>query len=446
MFVEAFHNRLKTFYMDRKPNKRVDDLLNLLLRIEEEDFVRRLKATQYTPTVQEKPKSDTRETRHKRGLKIKDESLDTLDQNHWHVRSQTDESVWHTVTAIQDECSEDHCFEKCHEVACVGLCGHMYHCNCDDSSLLCKHIHKVHAFLIRIKQKASKDRPALDDDVATDPDDIDFINLHATVELSTPVEKGVLPTPTEKLLESTKGDIAKLGELIGHEAVTQILPHISGTIKNLLAQCNAVINAVREAPTQPMPQSKIAPNQRLELQPMKRPPKRKPPPSVFTLPSRAQKKDISSSLITTTTTVQPPVIKKSKLSLNRNPTVKAKPLMPVPIRTKPTVPVPTSAPLKTPSKSSFTPCWSSVPDPTEIILRNGPHGLTMLDVKSLEPAISRGELLSATSMWPILQSQAQMQPLAGKGVCAVMDQTKFGYQPRPVSHPLWVARIVLTES
>lgn len=34
MFAEAFHNKLKTFYMDRKPNKRLDDLINLLLVIE----------------------------------------------------------------------------------------------------------------------------------------------------------------------------------------------------------------------------------------------------------------------------------------------------------------------------------------------------------------------------------------------------------------------------
>ena len=30
MYVEAFHNGLKTFYMDRKPIKRVDDLLNVV--------------------------------------------------------------------------------------------------------------------------------------------------------------------------------------------------------------------------------------------------------------------------------------------------------------------------------------------------------------------------------------------------------------------------------
>ena len=38
MFVESFHNKLKTFFMERRPNKRVDDLINLLVTIEEEDY------------------------------------------------------------------------------------------------------------------------------------------------------------------------------------------------------------------------------------------------------------------------------------------------------------------------------------------------------------------------------------------------------------------------
>lgn len=39
MYVEAFHNRLKSFYMDRRLIKKVDDLLNMLLKIEEDDFL-----------------------------------------------------------------------------------------------------------------------------------------------------------------------------------------------------------------------------------------------------------------------------------------------------------------------------------------------------------------------------------------------------------------------
>lgn len=37
LFAESFHNKLKTFFMERKPNKRLDDLINFLLAIEQED-------------------------------------------------------------------------------------------------------------------------------------------------------------------------------------------------------------------------------------------------------------------------------------------------------------------------------------------------------------------------------------------------------------------------
>ena len=48
MYVEAFYSRLKTFYMDRKPIRSVDDLLNVLLKLEEDDFWRYKRETFYT--------------------------------------------------------------------------------------------------------------------------------------------------------------------------------------------------------------------------------------------------------------------------------------------------------------------------------------------------------------------------------------------------------------
>lgn len=42
--VESFHNRLKKVYFGRKPNKRMDDLLDILLSIEQDDYATRLGA------------------------------------------------------------------------------------------------------------------------------------------------------------------------------------------------------------------------------------------------------------------------------------------------------------------------------------------------------------------------------------------------------------------
>ena len=38
LYVEPFHNVLKTYYMERKPNKSVDDLINVLLTCEEDNY------------------------------------------------------------------------------------------------------------------------------------------------------------------------------------------------------------------------------------------------------------------------------------------------------------------------------------------------------------------------------------------------------------------------
>ena len=38
MYVESFHNKLKTFYLERMPNTRTHDLINVLLEIEVDDY------------------------------------------------------------------------------------------------------------------------------------------------------------------------------------------------------------------------------------------------------------------------------------------------------------------------------------------------------------------------------------------------------------------------
>ena len=43
MYVESFHNVLKTYCMERKPNKRVEDLINVLLTYEEGTYCRHMR-------------------------------------------------------------------------------------------------------------------------------------------------------------------------------------------------------------------------------------------------------------------------------------------------------------------------------------------------------------------------------------------------------------------
>ena len=47
MFDELFHSKLKCFYLERMPNKRIDDLVNVLLEIEADDYWSHKRRTVY---------------------------------------------------------------------------------------------------------------------------------------------------------------------------------------------------------------------------------------------------------------------------------------------------------------------------------------------------------------------------------------------------------------
>ena len=198
MFVESFHNRLKTYYMKRKRGRRLDDLVNLLLTIEEDDFWRHRLDMMYGKD--ERAKTTT--NRHKSGLKIEDDDVLKVAPSVWEVRSQRKSGVRsearnentmscldddesdgeynikpemagksdaqddqdgdrelrndpelsfpvHRVELKRDQCRDDFCFTRCLELSCLGLCGHLYQCSCLDVSLMCKHIHKVHSVRLR---------------------------------------------------------------------------------------------------------------------------------------------------------------------------------------------------------------------------------------------------------------------------------------------------------
>ncbi|GBN90486.1 hypothetical protein AVEN_111573-1 [Araneus ventricosus] len=85
--------------------------------------------------------------RHAKSREIVDNDVIQLTSTSWLVRSQSKE-VEYSVTQINDICpSSDFCFIKCLEVSCMGLCSHLYQCNCQDlkSNNLYKHIHKIHS-------------------------------------------------------------------------------------------------------------------------------------------------------------------------------------------------------------------------------------------------------------------------------------------------------------
>ena len=240
MFVEASHNRLKTFYMDRRPNKRIDDLVNLLLTIEEDDYWRRKRDTLY--------KSQCKPTdRHGRGMKILDSDVSKYDVHQWRVKSQSSEE-YYVVTRCSEICQQADCQIQCLTVACMGLCQHLFDCSCVDQSPLCKHIHKVHSIL---NHQAASQRAH----------DKFSLKTVTTVNEIAPQEQG-------KELDQFHKNINLLTALIQHPEVAHLrLKNINAHLRDMVQQCQAVDN-LNEEPLDPVEQAETVnyKNQKLALQ------------------------------------------------------------------------------------------------------------------------------------------------------------------------------------
>ena len=86
-----------------------------------------------------------------------------VNDNKWLIKSQSDANKkgvdWYEVAYIKPVCFNEHCFEKCHEISCIGLCSHMYQCTRKDKDSLCKHINKLHSLRVQQFQDLSFSSP-----------------------------------------------------------------------------------------------------------------------------------------------------------------------------------------------------------------------------------------------------------------------------------------------
>ena len=67
--------------------------------------------------------------------------MTALWKSKWPVQSQS-KNVTYTINQITENCNY-HLGKQ--QISCVGLCEHIYSCNCDDKAKICKHICKVHS-------------------------------------------------------------------------------------------------------------------------------------------------------------------------------------------------------------------------------------------------------------------------------------------------------------
>ena len=86
MYCESFHNKLKTIYLNRKANKRLDTLIITLLNVECDTYLTHASKLLYDCPIKS---VSLCKDRHKRGLKIPDSSIQKLSDSSWLIASQS---------------------------------------------------------------------------------------------------------------------------------------------------------------------------------------------------------------------------------------------------------------------------------------------------------------------------------------------------------------------
>ena len=61
------------------------------------------------------------------------------------------------MAKLSDTFKDDNYLNQCSDVLYMGLCEHLYSCDCDDPANLCKHIHKLHSNLVSQKMHVNTD-------------------------------------------------------------------------------------------------------------------------------------------------------------------------------------------------------------------------------------------------------------------------------------------------
>ena len=145
MYVESFYNRLKTFHMDRKPIERVNDSLNMLFKIEKDNFWRYKRQTFYMNNTE---LHKTNLNRHEVGLKIPDTDISIVTESLWIVKSQTSDQ-YYNFSKTAELCCYGHCYNKCLTITCMDLCEHLYICDFPNLNRMCEHIHKIYSYINR---------------------------------------------------------------------------------------------------------------------------------------------------------------------------------------------------------------------------------------------------------------------------------------------------------
>ncbi|XP_034241085.1 uncharacterized protein LOC117645185 [Thrips palmi] len=359
---ESFHHRLKKRHMKRRPNKRVDDLINILMKVEEDDFSTRKRENLFGVSA---GSYEAVLLRHKKGMDMGDDCIgETLSNLVYEVMSSKDKSQQKYFIAINNlKCTEKICRNKCKEPECKGLCSHMLTCSCPDKSPVCKHIHKLYSFLLK------KDIIHNDDVVDDTPDDGN-VQLFSLYDNEQEPDEG---RSNENALKKLKENVAKLNSMLDSETLlnSHLVVHANAVIDQLLKKMESAANIptdivmMQMKPTIHFSSRAKLQTQESQMLPFRRAKKRKKPANAFNQKLSPNAKER---------------VKKNLLSLLSDYS-DSEPDIEETIGTQ-------TDNHDEPAVSSFTPSLGYVKKLNDIILKIGDSELSIIDLKSLEMQLS----------------------------------------------------------
>lgn len=140
--------------------------------------------------------NDDDNERHNLGMKISDADI-VEEYDCWKIPSHT-KNIVYLITKQNDICDFDHCFSKCLNVSCLGLCGHLYRCTCNDNSDICKHVHKIHSLIVAYRIAAEKQQTITETEAYYYPSDFVFVEQ---TENENEIIEGCTHIQTENIMQ-----------------------------------------------------------------------------------------------------------------------------------------------------------------------------------------------------------------------------------------------------
>ena len=137
LYQHRFQKQLRVNKKAKDNNETVGQLLDLLLKIEQKDYIKQILPMTIVSTTNVL-------LEHVAGINIPSDCIEE-DKLTWTLNF---DGSTVKVELRSDVCRLDFCVGKCLDFVCFGLCEHLYRCSCKCSIKLCKHMHKIHSLRI----------------------------------------------------------------------------------------------------------------------------------------------------------------------------------------------------------------------------------------------------------------------------------------------------------